>query len=595
MCRIAGVINASCETEELQVFVKRMCLLQQHGGPDDEGLYANADSHLVLGHRRLSIIDISSCGHQPMSYAAGRFVISYNGELYNYIELQRELKQLGLQFTTQSDTEVIVAAYSVWGTAAFERFSGMFAFAIWDNVSKEIVLARDAAGIKPLYYAQTKEGLAFASEVRALKSIPYLQDANNDWPVFLMAYGHLPEPVTTLKHVKPLEKGTFIKYQAATGTITAKDAFSRFKFVEKIDHKDDAVHLVKNVLDAAVKRHLISDAPIGVFLSGGLDSSIIALLANRHQVKLNTISIYFDDKQYSEKKYQDVLQQQLSCSHQQYLLNENDFHSRLPGIVDAMDLPCCDGINTWFISRYAKQSGLKAVLSGIGGDELFGGYPSFKRIKTALLLEKLPNSVLRAGRFSGSKKFRRLAYLSISGPVGRYLFLRGQFIPGDIAKFLNTDEASVWKILEEQPKLPNIDYLSAPNQASWLETNMYMQNQLLRDADVMSMTHGLEIRVPFLDQDFMHLALKITSDIKYAGKLGKQLLIDAFKDELPEMIWNRPKMGFSFPFKDWLSNEKYAYSNSGKNLGTYHHKLRNNEMHWSQFFSLLLIDEYADA
>jgi asparagine synthase (glutamine-hydrolysing) len=370
--------------------------------------------------------------------------------------------------------------------------------------------------------------------------------------------------------------------------------FARNAYLEKINHRREAIELVKDQLEAAVKRHLISDAPIGVFLSGGLDSSIIALLANKHQEKLNTISIYFEDKQYSEKKFQDVLQQQLSCTNQQFLLREKDFNDFLPSIIQSMDLPCCDGINTWFISKYAKESGLKAVLSGIGGDELFGGYPSFNRIKTALLLEKLPDSILRAGRFANSKKIRRLGYLSIQNPVGRYLFLRGQFIPGDIAKFLNADEAQVWKILSEQPQLPDIDYLSPQNQASWMETNMYMQNQLLRDADVMSMTHGLEIRVPFLDKEFFQLSLKIESDIKYSGKLGKQLLIDSFKDILPELIWNRPKMGFSFPFKEWLSNDMYAHAN-GKDLAVQHDHLKKNEMHWSQFFTLLLMQTYNNA
>lgn len=594
MCRVAGVINASLQIEELQALIKGMCRVQQHGGPDDEGMYTNESNHLVVGHRRLSIIDISTDGHQPMSYANGRFVISYNGELYNYIELRNELKQAGYSFTTQSDTEVILAAYMAWGTAAFERFSGMFAFAIWDNKTNNILLARDAAGIKPIYYAHTVQGFAFASEVRALKTIGYLQTPNNNWPVYLMAYGHLPEPVTTLKYVQPLQKGTWLQYNAVTGAVVNKH-FTRYKYLEKIDRKEEALQLIKETLDTAVKQHLISDAPIGVFLSGGLDSSVIAMLANRHQAMLNTISIYFENSNYSEKKYQDVLQQQLSCSHQQFLLSENEFHSFLPSIINDMDLPCCDGINTWFISKYARESGLKAVLSGIGGDELFGGYPSFQRIKMALLLEKLPDSILRVGRFSHSKKLRRLAYLSIKGPVGRYLFLRGQFIPGDIAKFLNADEADVWKILEEQPRLPGIDYLTASNQASWLETNMYMQNQLLRDADVMGMAHGLEIRIPFLDKDFMQLALMINSDVKYAGKLGKQLLIDTFKDILPEQIWNRPKMGFSFPFKEWLSNDVYASEIQGKKMGAHHTKLKTNQIHWSHFFTLLLMQTYNNA
>jgi asparagine synthase (glutamine-hydrolysing) len=593
MCRIAGLINNTYQPSQLKMLIEEMCLLQKHGGPDDEGFYLNAAQGMVLGHRRLSIIDTSSAGHQPMKYADDRYVISYNGEVYNYKVLRNELKRLGYVFTTQTDTEVILAAYTAWGTAAFARFNGMFAFAIWDNAAGELLLARGGAGIKPLYYAHTEHGFAFASEVRAFKAVPYLQEENSNWPVYLMAYGHLPEPVTTLKNVKPLPKGNYLKYNVASGQLSIK-TFTRYNYLEKISDRQEAIALIKTYLEDAVKRHLISDAPIGVFLSGGLDSSIIAMLANKHQEQLNTISIYFEDNLYSEKKYQDVIQQRLSCSNRQFLLKEENFNDSLPAIIKAMDLPCCDGINTWFISKYAKESGLKAVLSGIGGDELLGGYPSFQRIKTALLLEKLPNKILRGGHFSDSKRIRRMAYLSIKNPVGRYLFLRGQFVPGDIARFLNIGEEQVWNILSEQPHLPDIDYLSPSNQASWLETNMYMQNQLLRDADVMSMAHGVEIRVPFLDKEFLQLALKIQSRIKYSGTFGKQLLIDSFKDVLPEMIWNRPKMGFSFPFKEWLSSEMYGNAN-GKDLSIQHTALKNNQMHWSQFFTLLLMQTYNYA
>lgn len=594
MCRIAGVINPSLPSQELISLVKGMCKTLEHGGPDDEGIYANEGSNLVLGHRRLSIIDITQSGHQPMLYAEGRYVISYNGELYNYKELKKELEQAGAYFTTQSDTEIIIAAYAIWGTASLERFSGMFAFAIWDNVNNELLIARDTSGIKPLYYSFVKEGLAFASEVKAFKNIPWLKDTNNSWPVYLMAYGHLPEPVTTLKHVRPLEKGHYLVYKTHSNTLEVK-SFSRFTYLEKVNDRQEAIHLIKEKLEEAVKKHLISDAPIGVFLSGGLDSGIIAALANKHQQQLKTISIYFDNNEYSEKKYQDVLQQQLGCQHQQFLITENNFHTYLPGIVQSMDLPSCDGINTWFISKYARESGLKAVLSGIGGDELYGGYPSFRWIKTTLALSHLPHSLLKAGSsISAAKKFRRLVYLNMNGAVGKYLFLRGQFVPADIAKFLNMAEDEVWNILSEQPQLPGIDYLSPGNQASWMEINLYMQNQLLRDADVMSMSHGLEIRVPFLDKQFVDTTLKIQSAVKYDGKLGKQLLIDAFKDMIPEVIWNRPKMGFTFPFKEWLSNQSYATGKDGADLSIYHTKLVNNQMHWSQFFTLLLLHSYGN-
>jgi asparagine synthase (glutamine-hydrolysing) len=590
MCRIAGVINKSISTPSLEAMVKEMCQLLKHGGPDGEGIYSNAENNFVLGHRRLSLIDLSSNGHQPMPYANERYYISYNGELYNYRELKEELKKAGCCFNSKSDTEVILAAFATWGTRSFVRFNGMFAFALWDNNTNELFLVRDSIGMKPLYYATTSEGLAFASEVKAFKAIPYLQQKNNNAQVYLMAYGHLPEPITTLKEVKPLEKGTWLKYHIPSATIET-NSFKQFSYFEKIDNREEAIGYIKSSLNDAVQRHLLSDAPIGVFLSGGIDSSIVTLLANKTHADLETVSIFFNDKNYSEKRYQDLLQQSSSFKQHQHLINADDFHSHLPCIMDAMDLSSCDGINTWFISKYAKENGLKAMLSAVGGDELYGGYPSFDRMKAALILKELPNKILRAGTNSSSKKMRRISYLSIDSIVGRYLFLRGQFVPSEIAKYLNADETEVWKILEEEPLVKNVDYLTSGNQASWMECNLYMQNQLLRDADVMSMAHGVEIRLPFLDALFINLSLQISSLLKYSGSRKKQLLIDSFKEALPEQIWNRPKMGFAFPFKEWLGDDRYVKSRNGKYMGEYLAKMRTGDIHWSQFFTLLLLEK----
>jgi len=343
-----------------------------------------------------------------------------------------------------------------------------------------------------------------------------------------------------------------------------------------------------------VQRHLLSDAPIGVFLSGGLDSGIIAMLAGKyHQHTLKTLSIAFEEAKYSEKKYQDLLIKQLNCPNWQEVLTEKEFQKNLPCVIKAMDQPGCDGLNTWFISKYAKESGLKAVLSGIGGDELFGGYPSFNRINAVNWIEKTPATLLRAGRYSGSKKLKRMAYLSIGGAKGFYLFLRGQFIPSSIAKQLGATEAEVWNILEEQPELNSIRHLSHSNQASWIEMNMYMQNQLLRDSDVMSMAHGLEIRVPFLDKEFVSMALRLKTSVKYAGSLPKQLLIDSFKTELPEPVWHRPKMGFAFPFAEWLGKSEFVkdtMTDAGVKGENNYKKFVDGQMHWSQFMSLLLLN-----
>lgn len=593
MCRIAGIVNPSLPISETTALVKEMCYLLQHGGPDDEGIYISEKDHLVLGNRRLALIDLSPGGHMPMSYEDNRYWITYNGELYNYPVLKAELSTAGYVFTTSSDTEVILAAFAAWGTNAFRRFNGMFAFALVDNKESVIYLVRDASGIKPLYYAITNEGMAFASEIRAFAPLPYLREKNTNWPVYLLAYGHLPEPVTTLKEVKPLPKGTFLRFRI-TDSKWDIAAFAFYNYINEPGDREAATTQIRNSLQQSVQRHLLSDAPIGVFLSGGLDSSIIAILAGKyHTSTLKTLSIDFEEAKYSEKKYQDLVVQQLNCSNRQQVLNEKDFQENFPGIIKAMDLPGCDGINTWFISKYAKEAGLKAVLSGVGGDELFGGYPSFTRIYAMNKIERIPSALLKAGRYAGSKKLRRLAYLSLGGAKGAYLFLRGQFVPSSIAQQLDTSEKEIWDILEDQPELNNVHQLAPGNQASWIEMNLYMQNQLLRDSDTMSMAHGIEIRVPFLDREFVSMVMGIHPQIKYAGELPKQLLIDSFKKELPEPVWNRPKMGFTFPFEEWLGKSEFVKDTmnmQGKKGAGNYDKFKAGQMHWSQLMSLLLLN-----
>ena len=597
MCRIAGIINQSIPIEELNLKVREMCNILKHGGPDDEGFYTCAEHHLVLGHRRLALIDLSPGGHQPMAYADKRYWITYNGELYNYLEIKAELVKAGYTFKTASDTEVILAAFAAWGTNSFRRFNGMFAFALWDEKEETVYLVRDASGIKPLYFGITDEGLAFASEIRGFAPLPYLREKNPDWPVFLLAYGHLPEPITTLKAVRPLHKGSFLRYVVPTKKWDI-ESFAFYSYIEKIDNPEQAEREIRDCLLKAVERHLISDAPIGVFLSGGIDSGIIALLARQtHQSDLKTLSIIFEEEKYSEKKYQDLFLEKLNCPNWQEILNEQEFQNNFPGIIKAMDMPGCDGINTWFISKYARESGLKAVLSGIGGDELFGGYPSFKRMEAVHWIEKLPRKALRAGRYSVSKKLRRMAYLSLGGAKGFYLFLRGQYIPKTIAEQLGTHEKEVWNILEQQPELDDISYLSPFNQASWIEMNMYMQNQLLRDSDVMSMAHGIEIRVPLLDREFVQLALRINSQTKNSSEVSKKLLIDSFKKELPRAVWDRPKMGFTFPFAEWLKKSEFVKATihaDGKRSLAIYKKFYDGQMHWSQLMSLLLLNLYEN-
>jgi asparagine synthase (glutamine-hydrolysing) len=586
------MVNLGIPVSTIEQWVREMCQLQFHGGPDDGGIYSAPEDHLVLGNRRLALIDLSHEGHMPMQYQ-NRYYITYNGELYNFLLLKKELQELGHQFSNHTDTEVILAAFAQWNTQAFARLKGMFAFALWDLIEKELFLVRDPAGIKPLYYATSSSCLVFASEIRAFQPVQSLQQQNKHWPVYLMAYGHVPEPVSTLTDVKPLHKGCFLKYELRNNGNLSVQSFAHYSYSTQIDDKQEAIKLVRKTLDQSVQRHLLADAPVGVFLSGGLDSGIVAsLAANEKKSNLNTLSIYFEEPEYSEKKYQDLLINKLQCNHQQYLLKEEEFHYSFPDILASMDMPSCDGINTWFISKYAASQGLKAVLSGLGGDELFGGYPSFNRIKAASILHLLPDALTNAGKRSSSKRLNRMAYLRMDGIKGLYLFLRGHYSPYEIARQLGTYEKDIWDILNDQPILTDISNIDEKNQASWMEFNLYMQNQLLRDSDVMSMIHGVEIRVPFLDDESIRLAFKIKPSVKFEGPRAKQFLINSFTNELPEPIWNRPKMGFSFPFAKWLSSSVYVkelMETSNAPAKANYRKFMKGKLHWSHMMSLIIM------
>lgn len=592
MCRIAGILNNKIPVAQLQHTVRSMCELLKHGGPDDEGIFTAAAEHLVLGNRRLALMDLTAAGHQPMHYSNNRYSITYNGELYNFQALKNVLKAEGMQFTTHSDTEVILAAFAKWNTQSFKKLNGMFAFALWDSEEKKLYLVRDAAGIKPLYYSTHTGGICFASEIRGFAPISYLQQKEKNAPVYQLAYGFIPEPITVLENVKALPKGCFCMYDCNSQT-TSLQSFNFFSFNNPITDEHSAKSQIYSSLQSAVERQMLADEQVGIFLSGGIDSAIIAKLANQHtEKKLHTLSIYFDEENYSEKKYQDIIAKEINSTHHAILLKEEAFHENFGDVMNAMDMPTCDGINTWFISKFAAQEGLKAVLSGIGADELYGGYPSFKRISKALLLQNLPHKILQLSDNTRLKKYNRLAYLQMAGIRGVYLFLRGHFTPVQIAAQLGTYENDVWNILSLKPVSPKLKRLDAHTTASWMEFNIYMQDQLLRDADVMSMAHGLEIRVPFLDNESIETAFSIDAKTKFKAGIPKQLLINSFENILPAEIWNRPKMGFSFPFNEWLKNSVYVQeltTSNNKETAKAASQFINGEMHWSRIMSLLML------
>lgn len=590
MCRIAGIISKTTSSEQSFKNLSQMCKSMAHGGPDDEGIYQSAEKGLNFGHRRLSIIDLSAAGHQPMFYHNKQLVITFNGEIYNYQELKTELLSHNLSFDTKTDTEVILAGYKLWGTGVFEKLDGMFAFALFDEQLNTTFLVRDRSGIKPLYYSVQQQELIFASEVKAFKHTNFTFKENINWKAYFLAFGHIPEPYTTLQDVLILPKAHFLSWNhnSSTHQITP---FYTVKYTAEITNPQEAQTLIRQKMEQAVKKHLIADAPIGVFLSGGIDSSLLTLLADKEVgEKLNTLAINFNEEKFSEQKYQQLIAKNILGKHTEYKIEESDFTTHFDCLIEAMDQPTNDGINSWFVNKCAKENGLKAVLSGIGANEIFGGYPSFHRAKLIRNLKKLPNFILKLALKLPSVRLKRLYYLSYKHPIGEYLFLRGIFTPDIIAKLLNRSEKEIDDLIQNLPIPLEFERLTNGNRISWLETNLYMQNQLLKDTDFMSMCHGVEVRVSYLDQGLLKATQGMSNAAKFNPTQAKSLLINSFKNLLPESIWNRQKMGFTFPFEVWLKKvnkviEPELYS-SNKTAEKLINQFKQDKLHWSKAFAL---------
>ncbi len=555
MCRIAAIVSNKISSEDARIYA--MTEAMHRGGPDDFGHIINTDLGYALGHRRLSIIDVSPSGHQPMVDEETDIEIVFNGEIYNYQELKKELESKGHYFNSKSDTEILIKGYKEWGADMLPKLKGMFAFVLIDKTNQTLFAARDHAGIKPLYIGYNNEDVFFSSEIRGIKAIDENWQENPNWKIWFLTFGFLPDPVTTLKGVKPLPSGCYIKINLKTKEEKIVSFYS-YKYNNNIVPYQAAVKKIKDLVNQAVKRHLIADVPIGIFLSGGIDSSILAIIAQKQQKSVvETISIYFDDEKYSEKEFQEIIVQQTGVKHHFYKITKEEFLSSWSDIYESLDQPSTDAINTHFICKYAQKNGLKVVLSGLGADEIFGGYPSINRAtkfnhykRLAIINKFLPSFI------NNSYPNKKLDFLSENIDASEYLLYRGLFTPKDVAKILEITEKAVWKELNLFSFQENISILGSQNKATYYETAIYMQSQLLKDSDIQSMWHGLELRVPFLDIDLMTYVNNLHPSIKFSQSKTKQLLVDAYINELPEKIWNRPKQGFTFPFGNWFKQMK---------------------------------------
>jgi asparagine synthase (glutamine-hydrolysing) len=417
-------------------------------------------------------------------------------------------------------------------------------------------------------------------------------EERKDWAISFLAFGYLPEPVTTLQEVVPLEKGMVMTIELPSLQITKK-RFFEWQLKGEIKNEKEAIALLKETLEQSVKRHLIADAPLGLFLSGGIDSSLLTIVASKYKPEhLKTLSIVFREKQFSEDYFQKIIVQKTGTEYGSYEVSKEIFNQYLSDALHAMDQPSIDGINTYFISMYARQHGLKAVLSGVGADELFGGYPSFFKYKELQALRKIPGSLLGGLHHFPDQRVRKITYAGMRHNVGEYLLMRGLFVTHNIADLLDCSVKEVEEVLENINGYYDDRQLNGGNRVSWFETDFYMQGQLLKDADCMSMWHGLEIRMPFLDKELMMMVGLIDEVIKFKTSRPKYLLLKSFEKELPQEIWKRKKQGFTFPFDGWLMENKLTQPVTNDEEKLYS-RFQKKQINWSRYWCALLMNRFS--
>ncbi|MGA2099662.1 MAG: asparagine synthase (glutamine-hydrolyzing) [Candidatus Sulfotelmatobacter sp.] len=581
MCGIFGIVAHNAQVPE--GVLERGTLSLAHRGPDDSGTILLHDSaggavEIGLGNRRLAILDLSPLAHQPMHDAETGNWIVYNGEIYNFREVRAELERAGTTFVSHSDTEVVLKAYARWGEQCLQRFRGMFAFAIWDSSHHRLFVARDPMGIKPLYYVQSGAYFVFASEVRSLLGTglvaPRLDPAGLE---NYLTFGSAYDPFTLIDGVSALPAGHSLTWDCGTmqqnryWDLLGDSATSPEATPRPVDDVQQAMRQLQPMLEDAVRMQLVSDVPVGVFLSGGIDSSALVSILSRGGVTPSTFSIVFREADFSEGQYSRAVAARFRTDHHEINVSQQDVLAAIPDALRAMDLPTMDGVNTFFVSRETRKAGVKVALSGLGGDEVFAGYSTFRSVPR---MERFADNwrhvpaIVRGPIAAGfralapdSDQNRKLA--SLAGDNGRvphpYFLSRMLFAPSQRDLLLRGIDAGTVQRAEaaQREQLERAAALDPVNRVSYLESRCYMLNTLLRDADFMSMSQGLEVRVPLID----HLLAKTVLGLPGKWKLNgtpKKLLVGALGGSLPDEIVHRPKRGFTLPFEHWMRQELRA-------------------------------------
>ena len=572
MCGISGGFKFSSRSQNLIEQIKHINKLQSSRGPDGSDLWISKNRNLVLGHSRLSIIDLTDNAKQPFVSSDGRYVITFNGEIYNYKILKKELKKKNIIFKSNSDTEVIIESYKEWGFDCFQKFRGMFSFALWDSKENIIILARDPFGIKPLYYCNKNGVFYFASQIKSLLSLEGISQTKEKESIFnFYLWGNVLDPNTIYKDIKSLERGSYkiinkdgntkdFKYESLKKTLLEEK-------YEIFENRNDANNYLDKILKETVNLHHVADVPTQILLSSGVDSNTILASTSEYEKK-NTSSLTIDFGKTDESFIAAESSKINKINHFNKRVSDEEIKELLKSFFKKMDSPSNDGFNNYVASYAASLNKKKILLSGIGGDEMFGGYPSFSRIPKIIKYSKfiqkvIPQNDLLIGylrkilkRFKSNIKISGLAKYGKSIETS-FLLQRSLFLPEEIEEIFNLDE-NIKNFTNMQIEKLNNDVLGFKNERfaiMYLEMKYYLCPKLLRDADWTSMAHSIEMRTPFVDWFFFKKLLNI---FKSNILLNKKDLLNCNSKKLPKEIYNRRKTGFGIPHKNILNMLNYG-------------------------------------
>lgn len=566
MCGFIGCVHdqpKAIDEQWKQTFAEMNDMIT-HRGPDDDGYFF--DEHVHFGFRRLSIIDLEA-GHQPLSYENERYWIIFNGEIYNYIELREELLQKGYGFATHSDTEVIIALYSHEKEKAVEKLRGMFAFVIWDKEEKTIFAARDPFGIKPFFYMEQDGRTFFASEKKSILHALENDLLDYDALQHYLTFQYVPEPLTMSVGIQKLEPGHYIKKKV--GEPLTIHRYWKANFQPVIQSEDELVKEIRDVLFDSVKMHMRSDVPVGSFLSGGIDSSLIASIAKQFHPNIKTFSVGFEREGFSEIDVAKETAAKLGVENISYVISPQEYMDELPKIMWHMDDPLADpaAVPLYFVAREARKH-VTVVLSGEGADELFGGYNIYREPQSLEMFERMPNAAKSA--------LRVIARMLPEGVKGKSFIERGltpmeeRYI-GNAKMYSEEEKRELLKNYQNGLHYTTITHslyqetthYPPVNRMQYVDIHTWLRGDILLKADKMTMAHSLELRVPFLDKEVFAVAAKIAPEWKTAHNTTKYILRKAAEGIVPDHVLHRKKLGFPVPIRYWLKNEMHDWA---KNL-----------------------------